>query len=140
VKSVPTAGDAEKGRNLFKQNCAVCHRLHGEGIEIGPDLAMVSGKPDEVLLAAVLDPNQAVEARYVSYNVATKNGRELSGIISAETATSLTLRSQGGTEEVLLRGDIAELRSSGVSLMPEGLENVLKPTDMADLLAFVRSK
>jgi len=137
---LPANGDASKGAALFKQNCAVCHRVHGEGVEIGPDLAMVTGKPTEVLLEAVLDPNSAVEARYLSYNVTTRNGRELTGLISAETPNSITLRSQGGVEEVLLRSDITEMRSSGLSLMPEGLEKAFKPQDMADLLAFLRQK
>jgi putative heme-binding domain-containing protein len=101
---------------------------------------MMTGKPDEVLLTAVLDPNQAVEARYVGYNVTTRNGRELTGIISAETSTSITLRTQGGAEETLLRSDITDMRSSGLSLMPEGLEQTLKPADFADLFAFLRSK
>jgi putative heme-binding domain-containing protein len=138
--ALPSSGDAQKGVVLFRQNCSVCHRLHGEGTEIGPDLAMVTGKPSDVLLTALLDPNQAVESRYIGYNVTTRNGRELSGIISAETPTSITLRSQGGVEEVLLRSDITEMRSSGLSLMPEGLEKALKPQDLADLIAFLRGK
>ena len=101
---------------------------------------MITGKPTEVLLEAILDPNSAVEARYLSYNVTTRNGRELSALISAETPTSITLRSQGGVEEVLLRNDITEMKSSGLSLMPEGLEKAFKPEDMADLLAFLRQK
>ena len=88
---------------------------------------------------AILDPNQAFEAKYVSYTAATLNGRELSGIIASETPTSITLRSPGGTEEVVARSEIQRLTSSKLSLMPEGLENVLQPQDMADLLAFIRS-
>lgn len=133
------SGDSSKGMALFRQNCAACHNLHGEGIDIGPDLGAVSGKPNDVLLVGILDPNQAVESRYLSYNVITKNDRELSGIITAETATSVTLRSQGGAEEVLLRSDIKELSSSGISLMPEGFETILPPDAMADLFAAIRS-
>jgi putative heme-binding domain-containing protein len=133
-------GDSTKGMALFRQNCAACHRLRGEGNEIGPDLGTVSDKPTEVLLAAILDPNQAVESRYISYNVSTKSDRELTGIIAGETTTSITLRSQGGTEEVLLRNDLKELSSSGISLMPEGFEKILKPEDMADLFACIRGK
>ena len=138
--ALTASGDAQKGAAIFRQNCMVCHRLHGEGNEIGPDLGMVASKPNETLLAAILDPNQAVETRYISYNVTTKNGREVSGIISAETATSITLRTAGGTEELLRRNDIKELSSSGLSLMPDGLEKTIPPAAMADLLAYLRAK
>jgi putative heme-binding domain-containing protein len=140
VAAVTGSGDSAHGAALFRQNCVACHKLHGEGTEIGPDLGTVTGKPTEVLLTAILDPNQAVESRYLSYNITTKNGRELSGIITGETTTSITVRNQGGTEEVLLRSDISEFTSSGLSLMPEGLEKALKPADMADLIAWLRAK
>ncbi len=133
-------GDAERGRNLFQQNCATCHRLKDFGNAVGPDLGMMSDKPASVFLAAIFDPNQAVEARYVNYNVVTRDDRDLSGIIATETANSITLRLIGGVEETLLRRDLKEIKSSGLSLMPEGFENALKPQDVADLIAFVKSK
>src|SRR5205814_1040504 len=101
-------GDPAKGSILFRQNCSTCHRFKGEGHEIGVDLNTLAGKPVEVLLVAILDPNQAVEARYVNYTASTRSGREISGVIAAETATSITLRSPGGNEEVILRSDLKE--------------------------------
>ena len=95
---------------------------------------------DEDILLRILDPNQAFETKYINYTAATKSGRELSGIIAAETPNSITLRNAGGTDETILRGDIKELTSSRLSLMPEGFENTLKPQDMADLIAFIRSR
>ncbi len=130
-------GDAVKGAALFKQNCATCHRLRGEGTELGPDLATMAGKPTEALLLAILDPNQAVEARYVNYTAVTKSGREASGIITTETANNITLRAAAGLEEIILRTDLKELTSSGLSIMPEGFEKTMKPQDMADLLAHI---
>ena len=87
---------------------------------------------------AILDPNQAVEARYVNYTAVTKDEREFSGVIVAETANSITLRSATG-EETILRKDLAHLTSSGLSLMPEGLEKVLTPQNVADGISFIRS-
>ena len=133
------AGDPAKGIALYRQNCMTCHRFKGEGTEVGPDLGTVAEKPLAVLLTAILDPNQAVESRYLSYSAATKNGREVSGIVVAETPGSVTLRGAGGADETILRTDLKELSSSSLSLMPEGLENVLKPQDMADLLAYLRN-
>ncbi len=133
-------GDAQRGHAFFTQQCAICHRLKNEGKEVGPDLAMVSDKPDDWLLTALFDPNAAVEPRYQALVVKLKNGTEVSGIVAGETANNLTLRLPGGAEFPVLRADIAEEKPSGRSLMPEGLETVLKPQDVADVIAWLRAK
>lgn len=130
-------GDAGKGADLFKQNCAQCHRLRGEGTEVGPDLGMMAGKPIEQLVVGILDPNAAMEARYQSFTAVMRDGRELSGIIIAETPTTLTLRAPNKTDETVLRAELKELTAGGLSLMPEGLENAFTPQQMADLIAYV---
>ena len=133
-------GNAERGATLYRQNCAGCHRLRGEGNNLGPDLGTVADKPVEILLVAILDPNQAFETKYINYMVLTKSDREISGVIAAETPNSVTLRNAGGTDETILRGDIKELTSSRLSFMPDGFENTLTPQDMADLIACIRSR
>jgi len=134
------SGNAEHGAALYRQNCAACHRLKGEGNNTGPDLGTVADKPVGTLLVAILDPNQAFETKYINYSAVTKSGREFSGVITAETPNSITLRSAGGADETILRNDLKELTSSKLSLMPEGFENILKPQDMADLIAYIRSR
>jgi putative heme-binding domain-containing protein len=134
------AGDSRNGAALFKQNCAQCHRLRGEGTEVGPDLGMMSEKPVVQLVEAILDPNAAVEERYRGFSVATRDGRDLTGIIVAETPTTITLRGPNQPEQTLLRGELKELTRSGLSLMPDGLESALTPQQLADLIAFVRGR
>jgi putative heme-binding domain-containing protein len=90
-------------------------------------------------MIAVLDPNQGVEGKYLSYAAVTKDGRTFSGMIVEETATSITLARPDGKREVLLRIDIEQLASSGKSFMPEGLEKDLSPQDLADVIAFVQN-
>lgn len=131
-------GRREKGKQLFEQNCMACHRLAGLGQDIGPDLGMVGTKPTDVLLTAILDPNQAMEERYTAYLAETQEGEEVSGIIATETPATLTLKTAAGSEVVINRSHLKKLRSSGLSLMPEGLEAVLDVQGMADLLAFLR--
>ncbi len=133
-------GDPAKGAALFRLNCSPCHLFKGEGHEIGVDLNTMADKPVPTLLVAILDPNQAVEARYVNYTAITRNDREISGIITAETATSITLRSPGGKEEVILRSDLKDLTSSGLSLMPEGFEKAMNPQDLADLIGYILAR
>lgn len=130
-------GDPTRGAALFQQNCTPCHRLRSEGNELGPDLGSVADKPISYLLTAILDPNRSFEARYVGYSATTKSDQEYSGLITTETANSITLRQAGGTDVVILRNELKELTSSGKSLMPDGFENSLNPQAMADLLSFL---
>ncbi len=131
-------GDSQRGAVLFQQTCGQCHGTQNGRSQLGPELGALADKSNETLLIAIFDPNRAVESRYVNYNAITKNGRELSGIIVAETGNSITMRSVAG-EETVLRSDLEKLDSSGLSLMPEGLEKILKPQDAADVIAYVRT-
>jgi putative membrane-bound dehydrogenase-like protein len=131
-------GDAANGQNLFRQNCAQCHRFQNEGATLGPDLGSVADKPADYLLSAILDPNQAVEARYLGYTATEKDESEFTGIITSETANSLTLTAASDLKKTILRTELKNLKSTGRSLMPEGLENALTPQQLADLLAYLR--
>ena len=132
-------GDPAKGHTLYLAACSACHRLKNEGNEIGPDLSSVAAKPDEQLLEAILDPNRAVEQRYLTHTIRTKDGKDHTGLLAEETANSLTLK-LGTATEVILRADIAKSTPGTQSLMPAGLESVLKPQDIADLLAWMRAR
>jgi putative membrane-bound dehydrogenase-like protein len=132
-------GEATKGHALYQKHCSVCHRLLQEGHAVGPDLAAVVTKPPDYLLIEILDPSRNLDSRYVEYTATTTTGRTFTGLLAAETATSITLRGQEGKEQVLLRSELDELSSTGRSLMPEGLEKEISPQAMADLLAFLAS-
>jgi putative membrane-bound dehydrogenase-like protein len=131
-------GRAVHGKELFVNLCAPCHRLRDEGHEVGPDLAMVASKDVPWLLLAILDPSQAVEARYRAWTLTPRNAEPLDGLVSAETANNLVIRVAGGTEHAVLRSDIKALEPRKGSLMPDGFETALKPQDMADLIAWMR--
>ncbi|PYJ00879.1 MAG: hypothetical protein DME25_19575, partial [Verrucomicrobia bacterium] len=124
---------------VFANNCEVCHYLRGRGNNVGPNLASLTQKSPSDFLTAILDPNAAVEPRFIAYNIETKDGRSLTGVISAETATTLTLVQGGGAVEKILRGDIEEIRATGLSLMPEGLEQAITPQDLSDLIAYLNT-
>jgi len=132
-------GDAGLGRQRFQELCATCHRLRGEGHEVGADLGMVATKPVDWLLTAILDPSQAVEARYRAWMITLNSAEELSGLISAETANNIVIRMAGGVDHAVLRSDIAAMEQSKLSLMPTGFESTLKPQDLADLLSWLRA-
>ena len=132
-------GTAERGRELFKQSCFVCHRFKGEGMEVGPDLGMVADKPTDWLITAIFDPNAAMEDRFKTQTLKLKSGVEMAGIISAETANNIVLRLPGGVDFPVLRDDIERQQATARSLMPDGLEAALKPQDVADLISYLRS-
>ncbi|HEV3115694.1 MAG TPA: hypothetical protein VGY58_01495, partial [Gemmataceae bacterium] len=132
-------GDPRRGGQVFTKLCATCHLFGGVGHQVGPELASVGDKSPEGLLIAILDPNRAVEARYINYVAQTKNGQTLTGILTTETGNSITLLGPDAKQQVILRTDLDELISSNKSLMPEGLEKDLKPQDLADLIAHIRS-
>ena len=75
----------------------------------------------------------------MNYNVATESGRVVSGIIAEESATALVLKRAEGATDVIPRDKIEAITSTGVSLMPEGLEKGLSSQDLANLIAFLHS-
>ena len=87
-----------------------------------------------------MDPSAEVEARYLTYIVITVDGRVHNGLLATETGSSITLISNEGKRETILRTEIEELRASGKSLMPEGLEKDLSPQAVADLFALLTAK
>ncbi len=131
-------GDVETGRALFRKHCIACHRLENVGQQVGPDLAALTDRSSSALLIALLDPNRAVEAKYLTYSAEMQNGRIHSGILTNETSTSLTLISTDGKSKTLLRSDLEEILSTGQSLMPEGLEKELDPQAVANLIAYLQ--
>jgi putative membrane-bound dehydrogenase-like protein len=133
-------GDAAAGKQLFAKHCAACHKLDGVGHDVGANLlATLGNKSGEDLLAAVFDPNREVDPRYLTYQVGTADERVLTGVVVAETPTSITLRRAEGLEDVILRANLASFRATALSLMPVGFEKELKPQNVADLFAYLRS-
>lgn len=139
AESARMDANAKNGRVVFEKNCATCHRVSNVGINVGPDVGDNYARTPQALLLSILDPNRAVDNNYFGYTVITQDGRVLSGIITAETASSITLKQPEGKVEVVLRTDIDELKGSGLSLMPVGLEKNITIEQMADLITFLKN-
>lgn len=133
-------GSPDKGAEIFAQACANCHTFRGQGFAVGPDLMAMGDRTPQDLMLAILDPSSAIEPRFIQYNLELKDGRSLSGVIQAETASSVTLVQGGGVREKILRSDIAEMKASNLSLMPEGIEEGHTPQDFADLIAYLKAR
>ena len=131
-------GEVGAGREVFRENCSRCHLLDGMGSEVGPDLLDVVRRPKEYFLAEILDPNLNITPGYETYVIETRSGATVTGVVARESPNAVTLRREEGEEETLLRSNIATLRVSSVSTMPEGLEEEIDPAAMADLLEYLQ--
>lgn len=130
-------GDVARGGKAFERECATCHRIGDKGQDVGPNLETIRHHAPQQILTNLLDPSREVSPAYVEYIVVTSDGRVATGMMAAETATSITLRRANNVQETILRANIDEIVGSGKSLMPEGLEKKVTPQDAADLLAFL---
>ena len=132
-------GEVDRGKKVFDEHCARCHMPRKMAGRVGPDLSGINNKTKEELLTSILNPSYAVEPRFVNYVLTTKDGRMYDGVIANETPNAITLR--GGSEEgdeTVLRKNVAEIRASSVSLMPDGLEKDLSKQNIADVIAYLR--
>ena len=142
--AVKLPGDSARGRKLFTEpggvNCAACHRIAGEGSDLGPDLSGVGAQFDRHALAeAILYPSKTVREGYQQIAIEMADGDEFSGVVKGETADTLTLRDSSGREHKLPRAAIQARRNSALSLMPEGLQAALSLDDFANLVAYLAS-
>ena len=137
VLQVP--GDVARGKQAFEKTCAKCHMPQRQRARLGPDLSGISSKTKQELLTAILNPSAAIEPRFVNYIVMTKDGRIYDGILANETPGAVTLRGTSDEGEItLLRRNIAEIRASTISLMPEELEKSLNHQALADVIAYLQ--
>ena len=128
-----------RGKAVFVKNCAACHQMDGVGSMVGPDISDSRVQPFEKLLISILDPNRSIDANYFRYLARTEDGIVVEGLLKDANSQTITLQSQNGTLTTLSRSEIEELKSSGTSLMPEGIESQISAKDMADLLWYVKN-
>jgi len=130
--------DPSAGQKVFSQHCATCHKAHDIGFAVGPDLTSEFRRAEETIVHDILAPSATIVGGYETYTVETRDGRVLSGVLAGESASSLTLNLPDGVQLDVLRKDIKSISSLAVSLMPESLGVVLKPEDVANVIAWLR--
>lgn len=132
------AGDPVNGEAHFKRICFQCHKLHGQGMEVGPDITANGRGSFEQLVSNVMDPSLVIGQAFTSKTVLTTDGRVLAGLVAAEDPKRLTLKVQGGKLVELDREeDIEQIKVSDKSLMPDGLEQQMNEQELLDLFAYL---
>ena len=132
-------GNAARGKPIFKENCAVCHKLFGEGESIGPDLTGAERGDLDFLMTSLVDPSSLVRKEYQAQTIALRDGRVLTGLVVEEDDRTLTLVDGNRQKTVVPRDAVEQARPSDVSLMPEGLLDKLTEPQIRDLFRYIQS-
>lgn len=136
LPEVVKPGNVEIGKALFTANCAICHSFGDVGkANVGPNLTGMGSHGAAELLVAIIDPNREVDPSFWQWNITTKKGETLAGVIASENSASITLRNQSGDTEIR-KDDIVTRENTQHSLMPEGLDG-LGTEGLRDILAFM---
>ena len=132
-------GDLANGRQLFTKTCAICHKLHGEGKDIGPDLTKANRKDQDFLLVSLVDPSAQIRKEFLSYTVLTTDGRIVAGLLVDQTPSELTFVNAKNERTTVARGDIDTMHAMSASLMPENVLKPLKPQELRDLFTYLQA-
>jgi putative heme-binding domain-containing protein len=133
-------GSALRGKPIFKEHCAVCHKLFSEGETIGPDLTGAERGDLEFLLASLVDPSAVVRKEYAGQTVALQDGRIVTGLVVDENDRQLTVVDSNRQKTVIGRESIEAIKPSEVSVMPEGLLDKLSEPQIRDLFRYLQSQ
>ncbi|MFO0012609.1 MAG: PVC-type heme-binding CxxCH protein [Planctomycetota bacterium] len=133
------SGDPYQGKKWYRELCSRCHRLFDDGGAVGPELTGYQRDQLETLLRNIIAPSLEIREGYQMVRVMTDDASVLSGFIESQTDDQLLLRNIDGQLHTLERESIESLQPQVLSLMPEGLLDKLEPTQLRDLMAYLRS-
>jgi len=130
--------DLVNGRKLYAVHCATCHKMFGEGGEVGPELTGAQRTSLDYILENVLDPSAVVPGEYRLTTFQLADGRTLSGIIRSENAKIVTIRTLTDSVNVAT-ADIDSRKGTNLSIMPDGLFDKLKDDEIRDMVGYLAS-
>ncbi|MFO0952858.1 MAG: c-type cytochrome [Isosphaeraceae bacterium] len=135
-----SGGDPKRGAEVFanaESKCAQCHKVAGQGGEVGPDLTALSGRDRAEVYRDIAEPSARIHPDYVPYTVALKDGRVLVGTVRAVGAGSIRVTDTEAKSTVVERAELEDVRPSATSIMPVGLAGVIGEAKLKDLIAFL---
>jgi putative heme-binding domain-containing protein len=131
-------GDPSRGRAIFAKTCMQCHTLFDAGGKVGPELTGSNRAELDYLLSNIVDPSAVVGKDYQASTVRTKSGRVISGILRPVDGRSISIVTENDVV-VLPNDEVDAVRTSEVSMMPEGLLANLSAQEIRDLIAYLQS-
>ena len=137
-------GQAEAGRGLFHEangvQCRNCHKIAGNGVELGPDLSEIGKKYDrQKLLESILEPSRNIDPKYTTWLVESTGGKVLTGLLVSRDAGGLVLKDAQNKQHRLAAEEVDGAYPQRISLMPELLLRDFSAQQVADLLAYLES-
>jgi putative heme-binding domain-containing protein len=136
-------GNIESGKRVFNTAtaaCASCHKVNGQGTEVGPDLSEIGSKlAKEALYESIIDPSAGISFGYEAHQVELKSGEEAYGLVVSETADELAIKNNTGVVTRYKKGDIKSRQQMKLSIMPAGLVQAMSPDDLVDLIEYLGS-
>ncbi len=140
-REVLYGGDARRGKEIFYERaeaaCFRCHKINGEGGDVGPDLGKIGGQKErEYLLESIIHPNSIISPGYENVVLTLKNGTTVMGILKQESETELTVNSPEDGPMKIKKADIAKREKGMSSMLPE-LGTILSKQDLRDVIEFM---
>jgi putative heme-binding domain-containing protein len=136
------SGDAQRGKLVFAEagTCAKCHKVRGEGQEVGPDLSEVGSKLSvEALYESILNPSAGISHSYEMYSLLTADGRTISGLLVSQTDEEIVLKDKDAVLHKVPRSEVDEFARQQKSLMPEDLQKQLTEQQLVDLIEYLKT-
>ncbi|MBK8504874.1 MAG: c-type cytochrome [Saprospiraceae bacterium] len=130
-------GIRNQGREVFAKHCGACHKIEGNGSDIGPDLGAYDNRNIQDLLYNIVYPNADIREGYVNYLVTTKDGKSWIGTIQSRQGDLVELRTSSGQLIKIAQENMNEMEAIERSLMPEGLLRNLTNQEIQDLFTFM---
>ena len=130
---------AEAGKNIFVQNCAMCHQVKGEGGLVGPQLDGIGNWGVKALTEKILDPNRNISQAFRTYNITLQNGKLMSGLYRRTEGEVIVYADPSGKEFSVAKNDIKENKLSQYTLMPDQFRNTIKEEDFYALMKYLLS-
>jgi putative heme-binding domain-containing protein len=137
---VKRSGDAARGKELFATvgTCAKCHKVKGEGKDVGPDLSEIGSKlSKEAMYLSILDPSAGVSFNYETWALRTFDGTVLTGILVSQTDDAVELKTAESIVHKLPRDDVEQMKKSPLSIMPADIPKLLKAQDLVDIVEYL---
>ena len=139
---VARAGNRDRGREIFrtKGTCAACHKVSGDGKEVGPDLSEIGSKlSKEALYVSILDPDAGISHNYENYELLTQEGQIETGLLLSRGRGQIEIKNAEGVVRSFPAARIESIRQLKISLMPKGLQSKLSEEELVDLVAYLAS-